>query len=41
MKIENMMIPKKKKVKLENKDANIRRNPYSTSVIYLNAVKLS
>ena len=35
-----MMILKKKKVKLANEDANTRRNPDSTSGIYLTAVKV-
>ena len=35
-----MMILKKKKVKLANEYANTRRNPDSTSVIYLTAVKV-
>ena len=41
MKRETMMILNKKKVKLANEDANTRRNPYSTSVIYLTAVKVA
>ena len=41
MKIETMMILEKVKVKLANEDANTRRNPNSTSGIYLTAVKLS
>ena len=41
MKRETMMILKQKKVKLTNEDANIRRNPNSTSGIYLNAVKVA
>ena len=41
MKIETMMILNKKKVKLSNEDANTRRNPNSTSVIYLTTVKVA
>ena len=36
-----MMILKKKKVKLENEETTTRRNPDSTSVIYLTAVKVA
>ena len=36
-----MMILKKRKVKLENEDANTRRKPNSTSEIYLTAVKVA
>ena len=36
-----MMIIKQKKVKLENEDANTRRNLNSISGIYLTAVKVS
>ena len=36
-----MMIHKKKKVKLANEDSNTRRNPDSTSGIYLTAVKVA
>ena len=35
-----MMILQKKKVKLANYDANTRRNPISTSGIYLTAAKV-
>ena len=35
------MILKKKKVKMANEDANTRRNPNSTSGIYLTAVKVA
>ena len=38
---ETVMILKQKKVKLENEDANTRRNPDSTSGIYLTAVKVA
>ena len=41
MKIETMMIIKKKKVKLTNKDANTRTNPNSNSGIYPTAVKVA
>ena len=41
MKRETMMILKKRKVKLANEDANTRRNPNSTSGIYLTAVKVA
>ena len=36
-----MMIIKQKKVKLANEDANTRRNPDSTSGIYLTAAKVA
>ena len=36
-----MMILNKKKIKLSNEDANTRRNPNSTSVIYLATVKVA
>ena len=39
MKRETMMILKKNNVKLVNEKANTRRNPDSTSVIYLTVVK--
>ena len=38
---ETMMILQQKKVKLENDDANTRRNPNSTSGIYLTVAKLA
>ena len=41
MKRETMMILKKKRIKLENEDANTRGNPDSTSGIYLTAVKVA
>ena len=41
MKRENMIILNKRKVKLENEEANTRRNPNSTSGIYLTAVKVA
>ena len=41
MKRETMMILKKKKVNLANKDVNTSRNHNSTSVIYFTAVKVS
>ena len=41
MKRKTMMILQQKKVKLTNEDANIRRNPYSTSGIYRTAAKFS
>ena len=41
MKRETMMIPNKKKVKLANEDTTTRRNPVSTSGIYLTAVKVA
>ena len=40
MKRETMMILMKKTVKLANKDAKTRRNPHSTSEVYLTAVKV-
>ena len=36
-----MMILKQKKIKLENEDANNRRNPNSTSGIYLTTAKVA
>ena len=39
-KIENMMILKNRKIKLENEDDNHKRKPNSTSGIYLTAVKV-
>ena len=36
-----MIIPKYKKVKLENEDAATRRNPDSTLGIYLTALKMA
>ena len=36
-----MMILKQNKVKLENEDTTTRRNPDSTSGIYLTAVKVA
>ena len=36
-----MMTLKKKKVKLANKDTTTRKNPDSTSVIYLTAIKVA
>ena len=41
MKRETIMILKKRKVKLANEDADTRRNPNSTSGIYLIAVKVA
>ena len=41
MKRETMMILKKRKAKLANEDAITRRNPNSTSGIYLTAVKVA
>ena len=41
MKRETMMIIKKNKVKLANEDANTRRNPNSTSGIYLTDIKVA
>ena len=41
MKTENMMILKKRKLKLANEDANTRKNPNSTSGIYLTAAKVA
>ena len=41
MRIETIMILKQKKVKLENDDSNTRRNPNSTSGIYLTAAKVA
>ena len=38
---ENMMILQQKKVKLANDEANTRRNPNSTSRIYLTAAKVA
>ena len=36
-----MMILKQKKIKQENEDTTTRRNPGSTSVIYLTAIKVA
>ena len=41
MKRENMMILKKRKVKMSNEDSKTRRNPNSTSGIYLTAIKVA
>ena len=41
MKRETIMILKRKKVKLANEDVNTRRNPNSTSGIYLTTVNVA